>query len=169
MKQTDNVIFINRQKSLIDDDGNVDEALDEISRHFLLSYAHDLQEFGVVDLSGALALIRDGVLKFEEWSGDEAYFNTFTVVKMAPEYVRCYENNLEELEFIPIINETDPYLRPVLEEAPESLKFDKVYLMTKERLSQELKTGDKNRLVYKTPYRAEKVEEMMELTRIVNV
>lgn len=169
MAQTDNVVFINRQKPLIDDDGRIDEALDEISRHFLLSYANDLQKFGVVDLIGALALIRDGVLKFEEWSGDEDYFNNFTAVKMAPEYVRCYENNLEELEFIPIINYSDPYLRPVLKEAPDSLKFDKVYLMTKERLNQELKTGDRKRLIYKTPYRPEKVEEMIEITRLANV
>ena len=64
MTQADNVVFIKRDRPLINSDGIIDEALDEISRHFLLSVAHDLQEYGVVDLAGALALIRDGVLKF---------------------------------------------------------------------------------------------------------
>lgn len=162
MKQQDNVVFLKREKPLIDEAGNIDSRLDQISRHFLLSYAHDIQTYGVVELEGALDLLRYGVICFEEWSLEE-HFKAFQVVKMTPEYVKCYNTHLDEIEDIPILNSEDPYLKSFVEGLPNELRFDGVYFMTERRLAQELGQGGRARLLYKTPYRPELGEDMMEL------
>lgn len=162
MTQRDNVVIVKHEKPLLDKNGKIDAALDEISRHFLLSYANDIQKYGVVDMDGALALIRDGVLKFDEWHG-EVYLKPFTVIRMTPEYVKSYALHFEELEFIPIINESDPYLRSFEEDAPNDYRFDAVYFMTEQRLKDELENGNRERLLYKTPYRPELGDDMMKL------
>jgi len=163
LTKKDNVVFVKREKPLIDKSGNIDEGLDGISRHFLLSFAHDIQTFGVVEMDGALDLLRDGVIRFEEWSL-EGHFKAFQVVEMTPEYVRCYERHLDELDEIPILNTKDPYLANAFENLPTELRFDSVYFMTEQRLAQEIGQGGRERLLYKTPYRPESGEEMMELS-----
>ena len=162
MKQQDNVVILKREKPLIDEQGNIDEGLDGVSRHFLLSYAHDIQTYGVVELEGALALLRDGVIRFEEW-WPESYYKAFQVVKMTPEYVKCYEAHLDELEQIAILNMDDPYSRNHVKTFPSELRFEGVYFMTEQRLSQELGQGGRERLIYRTPYRPETWEELTEI------
>lgn len=161
MKQQDNVVFLKREKPLIDEQGNIDKGLDGVSRHFLLSYAHDIQTYGVVQFEGGLDLLRQGVIYFEEWAPKE-YFKGFQVLKMIPEYVKCYKAHLDELDDIPILNLEDPYLAN-FEGIPRELRFDSVYFMTEQRLSQELGQGGRERLLYKTPYRPELGEDMINL------